>query len=78
MRILTTLIVALVAGALVPAANAHVIRADNWIDEFAVKQDGSLRGAIRALGRSSRIVSTSSMTCRVAWSRLGIAMGFYG
>ena len=77
MRVITTLLVALVAAALVPAAGAHVIRADNRIDDFAVKQDGSLRGAIRALGQPSRIVSTSSITCRVSWRGLGVRMGFY-
>jgi hypothetical protein len=77
MRTVPILITALVAAALAPAANAHLIRADNWIDDFAVKQDGSLRGAVRALGPPSRVVSTSNITCRVSWRRLGIAMGFY-
>jgi hypothetical protein len=77
MRTVLILITALVAAALVPAANAHLIRADNWIDDFAVKQDGSLRAAIRALGPPGRVVWTSSITCRVSWRRLGIAMRFY-
>jgi hypothetical protein len=77
LRVMNTLLVALVAAALVPAANAYVIHADNRIDDFAVKRDGSLRGAIRALGQPSRIVSTSTITCRVSWRGLGVRMSFY-
>jgi hypothetical protein len=72
-RTVPILIAALVAATLAPAANAHLIRADNWIDDFAVKRDGSLRGAIRALGDPGRIVSISGITCRVSWRRPGIA-----
>jgi hypothetical protein len=67
----------------VPAASAPasapdlVVRGDNRIDDFRVKADGTLGGAVDALGRPSSVVRTSDVTCRVTWRRLGVRMGFY-
>jgi hypothetical protein len=65
------------AGSLAAAEADLVVRADNRIDDFRVKADGTLGGAVAALGRPSRVVRTSAVSCRVSWRRLGVRMGFY-
>jgi hypothetical protein len=67
------------AAALAVATPAHalVVRADNWIDTFAVKDDGTLGGAKAALGEPSRLFYTSDLSCRARWASVGIWMDFY-
>ena len=67
-------------GALPLPAPPLVIRGDHDIAGFRVKRDGTLGGAIRALGTpsSKRRIWPMSEACRVVWPRrVGARMVFY-
>jgi len=79
-RVSILLLCALVAMPFSVPAWAHVfaVRGDAKIGAFAVRADGSLRGAIRAFGEpSSRRNTFGSSTCTVAWRQHGLTIEFY-
>ncbi len=80
-RLLVALAVFAAALALAGTARAApprlVILGDVSIAGFRVKTDGTLGGAFEALGPPTARRSTSDVSCRVAWTKLGVWMGFY-
>ena len=65
------------AGTALAAPPQLVIVGDTSIAGFRVKRDGTLEGAIAALGTPTARRSTSRASCRIAWTNLGVWMGFY-
>jgi hypothetical protein len=61
-----------------PVASAHVftIQGDSYIGSFAVKQDGTLEGAIEAFGTPSSI-DRAGVACTVRWTAHGLRIVFY-
>ena len=79
MRLAATAVAALALGGVgagAASAQALVIQGDTSIAGFLVKRDGSLGGAIDALGAPSSSRRTGE-TCLVRWRPLGIRMSFY-
>ncbi|HEY1365697.1 MAG TPA: hypothetical protein VGF23_01225 [Gaiellaceae bacterium] len=69
-------VAALAIAAPAAAAPSQVIRGDEKLGAFAIKSDGSLGGAVRALGApTSRVRSEES--CHTRWSSLGMQILFY-
>lgn len=73
------LLLLVVAGALAASAAAatpsSVVRGDTRIGTYAVKTDGSLRGAIRAFGAPR--LRGGNEACTATWPALGLTIGFY-
>lgn len=69
--------IALVLAASSAAAHTFVVMGDSRIGGYAVKRDGSLRGAIAAFGdpRLRRMFGRGA--CRATWSRHGLTIDFY-
>lgn len=63
-----------------PAARAQapsfVIRQDKQIGSFAVQQDGTLGGAVRAFGKQTTLRRTAS-GCLAAWRPYGLTIELY-
>jgi hypothetical protein len=57
-------------------ARSFVIRGDERIGTFAVKTDGTFRGAIRAFGTPSGSYG-SGETCTAIWRQYGLTIFFY-
>jgi hypothetical protein len=73
---LLVVVAALAIAAPAAAAPAQVIRSDENVGAFAVKSDGTLGGAIRALGApTSRVRNRES--CHTRWASLGVQILFY-
>jgi hypothetical protein len=70
----------LTALAVATAATAHVfaIRGDAKLGAYAVRADGSLRGAISAFGDpTSRERRSGGSACTTSWRRHGLSIDFY-
>lgn len=76
---LVTAFIAL-AAALVLASSAasalFTIRGDWKMESFAVKRDGTLRGAVDAFGQPTARIRNGEV-CTVRWTRHGLRIGFY-
>lgn len=73
------LIAIVLVAAAVPAqasAASFVIRGDEKIGTFAVKADGSLRGAITAFGQPGRL-RRQGESCVATWGSYGLTIFFY-
>ena len=69
-------VAALALAASAAAAPSQVIRSDEKLGAFAIKNDGTLGGAIRALGApTSRARNQES--CHTRWASLGVQILFY-
>jgi hypothetical protein len=58
------------------AAATFTIRGDWKMGSFAVKRDGTLRGAVDAFGHPSERIRNGEV-CTVRWTRHGLRIGFY-
>lgn len=58
------------------SAHAFTIRGDWKMGSFAVKRDGTLRGAIDAFGRPGE-KERDGLACIVRWPRHGLKINFY-
>jgi hypothetical protein len=77
-RLVTAIAAAAVALTAATSASAHVftIHGDWKIGSFAVKRDGTLRGAVDAFGQpGSR--TRHGEACTVRWPQHGLRIGFY-
>jgi hypothetical protein len=77
-RLVTVIAAAAVALTAATSASAHVftIHGDWKIGSFAVKRDGTLRGAVDAFGQpGSR--TRHGEACTVRWPQHGLRIGFY-
>jgi hypothetical protein len=75
-----TVVFAALAGSVSSASAAsYVIQGDYKIGAFAVKDNGTLDGAIRAFGRptSMRYSGRTTSGCVVRWTPLGLRIHFY-
>jgi hypothetical protein len=74
-------VIAALAAATVLAASAPapeiVIQGDYKLGSYAVKRDGTLRGAIAAFGAPTRVRQTSRLSCGASWRALSLAITFY-
>ena len=64
----------------VPAQlGSYVVHGDHKIGSYAVRKDGSLRGAMAAFGAPSSVRRHPRFRslCSVAWSRIGLRISFY-
>src|SRR5262245_29606867 len=73
---LLVVVAALAIAASAAAAPSQVIQGDVKLGAFAIQSDGSLGGAIRALGApTSR--SRHAAGCKMRWASLGVQILFY-
>jgi hypothetical protein len=76
--VLTALIAVL---ALTPSAAAgsqrYVVQGDTVLAGYAVKRDGTLRGAIERFGPGQRRLVAGGSICRARWPGIGLTITFY-
>jgi hypothetical protein len=75
-RLIAVLAVAALLAGSALASPSFVIKGDEWIGTFAVKQNGTLGGLQAAFGKPSRLTATQD-GCVALWGPIGLRVTLY-